>query len=93
MPRAKRPLAEVDANAGPASKKVATGSVDGKENLAATYTKKTVPELSEMLKERSLPHTGKKADLVDRLVQSSPDTPAAPASESTATVRQFMSNI
>ena len=31
------------------------------------YQKKTVAELTEILKSRSLPHTGKKADLVGRL--------------------------
>jgi SAP domain-containing ribonucleoprotein len=31
------------------------------------YGKKTVAELTEILKGRSLPHTGKKADLVARL--------------------------
>lgn len=31
------------------------------------YSKKTVAELTEILKSRSLPHTGKKADLVARL--------------------------
>jgi SAP domain len=31
------------------------------------YGKKTVADLTEILKRRSLPHTGKKADLVARL--------------------------
>lgn len=31
------------------------------------YAKKTVAELQEILKSRSLPHTGKKAELVARL--------------------------
>lgn len=31
------------------------------------YGKKTVAELQEILKSRSLPHSGKKADLVARL--------------------------
>ena len=31
------------------------------------YGKKTVVELTEILKRRSLPHTGKKAELVARL--------------------------
>lgn len=31
------------------------------------YAKKTVAELQEILKSRSLPHTGKKADLIARL--------------------------
>ena len=33
----------------------------------ADYAKKTVAELQEILKSRSLPHTGKKAELVARL--------------------------
>ena len=33
----------------------------------ADYAKKTVAELQELLKARSLPHTGKKAELVSRL--------------------------
>jgi hypothetical protein len=31
------------------------------------YSKKTVAELTEILKSRSLPHSGKKADLIARL--------------------------
>jgi len=31
------------------------------------YGKKTVADLTEILKRRSLPHTGKKADLIARL--------------------------
>ena len=31
------------------------------------YQKKTVAELTEILKGRSLPHSGKKADLIARL--------------------------
>lgn len=34
------------------------------------YSKKTVVELQEILKGRSLPHTGKKADLVARLTEA-----------------------
>lgn len=34
------------------------------------YGKKTVVELQEILKGRSLPHTGKKAELVTRLNES-----------------------
>lgn len=37
--------------------------------MATDYTKKTNAELVEILKSRSLPHTGKKADLVARLQQ------------------------
>ena len=35
--------------------------------MATDYAKKTVAELQEILKSRSLPHTGKKAELVARL--------------------------
>ncbi|ERF69011.1 hypothetical protein EPUS_06698 [Endocarpon pusillum Z07020] len=58
------------------------------------YGKKTVVELTEILKRRSLPHTGKKAELVARLNEAdktegakTTDTApsaATPASESTA---------
>ena len=48
------------------------------------YNKKKVDELQELLKARSLPHTGKKADLVARLQQSDAETnsKAKPAGES-----------
>jgi hypothetical protein len=35
--------------------------------IMVDYAKKTVAELQEILKSRSLPHTGKKADLIARL--------------------------
>lgn len=35
--------------------------------MAGDYAKKTVAELTEILKSRGLPHSGKKADLVARL--------------------------
>ncbi|KAI1913393.1 hypothetical protein LOZ58_002315 [Ophidiomyces ophidiicola] len=38
--------------------------------MAAAYSKKTNSDLIEMLKSRGLTHTGKKADLVARLVES-----------------------
>ena len=81
MPRAKRPLAEADANA-PSSKKATMRAASGKENVAASYSSKTVAELSEMLKERLLPRSGKKADLVQRLVDADGSKAAAPASAS-----------
>lgn len=34
------------------------------------YAKKTVAELQEILKSRSLPHTGKKAELIARLSEA-----------------------
>lgn len=50
--------------------------------MSTDYSKKKNAELEELLKSRSLPHTGKKADLVARLQQydsqhSSTDKPAA----------------
>ena len=42
------------------------------------YQKKTVAELTEILKGRSLPHSGKKADLIARLNEADK---AAEASE------------
>ncbi|KAJ5679243.1 hypothetical protein N7462_007487 [Penicillium macrosclerotiorum] len=50
--------------------------------MATDYSKKTNAELVEILKSRSLPHTGKKADLVARLQQDdekTTETPAEPA--------------
>ncbi|KAL1954818.1 hypothetical protein VTO42DRAFT_548 [Malbranchea cinnamomea] len=38
--------------------------------MAAEYSKRTNADLIEMLKARSLPHTGKKAELVARLVEA-----------------------
>lgn len=51
--------------------------------MATDYSKKTNAELVEILKSRSLPHTGKKADLVARLQQDD-EKQAAPASNSNA---------
>ncbi|KAJ5899632.1 hypothetical protein N7495_004376 [Penicillium taxi] len=47
--------------------------------MATDYSKKTNADLVEVLKARSLPHTGKKADLVARLQQDD-DKSSAPAS-------------
>ncbi|KAL8820324.1 MAG: hypothetical protein Q9223_001432 [Gallowayella weberi] len=44
--------------------------------MAADYSKKKNAELEELLKSRSLPHTGKKAELVARLQQSDKDAAA-----------------
>ncbi|KAL8708053.1 MAG: hypothetical protein Q9220_006984 [cf. Caloplaca sp. 1 TL-2023] len=41
--------------------------------MATDYSKKKNAELEELLKSRSLPHTGKKADLIARLQQSDKD--------------------
>ena len=80
MPRAKRPLADADANVAPAPKRVSKGSGTGpdQENQANNqakiqaieYERKTVPELAKILKEPSLPHSGKKVDLVRRLMDA-----------------------
>ena len=71
MARNKRTLAEVDPNASsaPAAKKPSVGGALGKENQH--FKSKTVAELATMLKERGLPHTGKKAELVQRLEDTS----------------------
>ncbi|KAJ5173069.1 hypothetical protein N7492_005662 [Penicillium capsulatum] len=47
--------------------------------MATDYSKKTNAELVEILKARSLPHTGKKADLVARLQQDDEKKAVAPA--------------
>ncbi|KAL8877947.1 MAG: hypothetical protein Q9198_004144 [Flavoplaca austrocitrina] len=54
--------------------------------MATDYSKKKNVELEELLKARSLPHTGKKADLIARLQQSDKDTAAAAKSAGTKTV-------
>jgi SAP domain-containing ribonucleoprotein len=57
--------------------------------MATEYSKKTNAELIEILKSRSLPHTGKKAELVARLLDADKADanklkPAAPAKADTA---------
>ncbi|KAJ5089674.1 hypothetical protein N7532_008358 [Penicillium argentinense] len=47
--------------------------------MATDYSKKTNAELVEILKSRSLAHTGKKADMVARLQEDDEKKPAAPA--------------
>lgn len=47
------------------------------------YAKKTVAELQEILKSRSLPHSGKKAELIARLNEA--DSSADQAGMSVAT--------
>ncbi|KAJ5773868.1 hypothetical protein N7457_008764 [Penicillium paradoxum] len=47
--------------------------------MATDYSKKTNAELVEILKTRSLPHTGKKADMVSRLQQDDESKPSASA--------------
>ncbi|KAL8799401.1 MAG: hypothetical protein Q9182_005919 [Xanthomendoza sp. 2 TL-2023] len=50
--------------------------------MVADYSKKKNAELEELLKSRSLPHTGKKAELIARLQQSDKDATAAKPSAS-----------
>ncbi|KAJ5923514.1 hypothetical protein N7454_008759 [Penicillium verhagenii] len=47
--------------------------------MATDYSKKTNAELVEVLKARSLPHTGKKAELVARIQEDDEKTTGAPA--------------
>ncbi|EAW14346.1 SAP domain-containing protein [Aspergillus clavatus NRRL 1] len=47
--------------------------------MATDYSKKTNAELVEILKSRSLPHTGKKAEMVARLQEDDNKAQAAPA--------------
>ncbi|KAJ5225680.1 hypothetical protein N7468_006905 [Penicillium chermesinum] len=53
----------------------------------ADYSKKTNADLVEILKSRSLPHTGKKADLVARLQQDDEQKASGPAA-ATSTVAE-----
>ncbi|KAL8750118.1 MAG: hypothetical protein Q9184_006540 [Pyrenodesmia sp. 2 TL-2023] len=46
--------------------------------MATEYSKKTVSDLQEILKGRSLSHTGKKAELIARLQQADKDAAATP---------------
>ena len=72
MPRQKRTLAEADANASqPAPKRSTTTTPAGKENQMSALGSKTNAELPSMLKVRGLPHSGKKAELIARLAESS----------------------
>ena len=47
--------------------------------MAEDYQKMTVAELKELLKEANLPLSGKKADLVARLVEANDAAPTAEA--------------
>ncbi|KAL9102298.1 MAG: hypothetical protein Q9163_002543 [Psora crenata] len=56
--------------------------------MPADYTKKKNAELEELLKARSLPHTGKKADLVARLQQHDAAQKQTAPSKSAAATRE-----
>ncbi|KAJ5380435.1 uncharacterized protein N7496_002863 [Penicillium cataractarum] len=62
--------------------------------MATDYSKKTNAELVEILKSRSLPHTGKKADLVARIQQDdetkSAEAAPAPAAAPAATAEDVI---
>ena len=53
--------------------------------MTTDYTKKKNAELEDLLKSRSLPHTGKKAELVARLQQYDADQAAAASKPTTTT--------
>lgn len=85
MPRQKRPLAEADANSAPPAKRVSTGpTASGQENVVPDYSKKSIAELKTLLRDRALPLTGKKQDLVQRLANTDTSTTTS-RSRSTAT--------
>lgn len=52
--------------------------------MSPDYNKKTVADLTEILKSRSLPHSGKKADLIARLQESDKASSTKPAAEAVA---------
>lgn len=52
--------------------------------MATDYSKKTNADLVEILKARSLPHTGKKADLVARIQQDDEKNSSAPTAKTDA---------
>lgn len=52
--------------------------------MATDYSKKKNAELEDLLRARSLPHTGKKADLIARLLQSDKDASNPPPQTASA---------
>jgi SAP domain-containing ribonucleoprotein len=61
------------------------------KEMATDYSKKTNADLVEILKARSLPHTGKKADLVARIQQDDEkNSTAAPAAPKTDAVEDVI---
>lgn len=75
MPRQKRTLDEADANTvQPAPDISKTTALAGEENQMSALGSKTNAELASMLKDRGLPYSGKKADLIARLARSSPSS-------------------
>jgi hypothetical protein len=81
MPRAKRPLAEADPNASAPAAKRNMPEDTGKEN-SKPLVKMTVAELSSLCKERKLKVTGKKDDLIARLIMGTDYSQAAIAAMS-----------
>jgi SAP domain len=78
MPVLKRRLAEADPNASsaaPAAKK-ASPEVAQPSQMNQDLKSKTVAELASMLKERGLPHKGRKAELIQRLEDAGETTTA-----------------
>jgi SAP domain len=76
MPAPKRTLAEADPSASapaPAAKKASPRVIQPGE-MNQDFKSKTVAELTSMLKERGLPHTGRKAQLIQRLDDASKTT-------------------
>jgi SAP domain-containing ribonucleoprotein len=53
--------------------------------MATDYNKKTIAELVEILKSRSLPHSGRKAELVSRIQKDDEDKAQAPGAKADAT--------
>lgn len=60
--------------------------------MATDYSKKKNAELEDLLKSRSLPHTGKKAELVARLQQYDADQTSKPTTTTTTTTAPTASN-
>jgi SAP domain len=84
MPVLKRTLAEADPTASasaPAAKK-ASPEVAEPGQMNQDFRSKTVAELTSMLKERGLPHTGRKAQLIQRL-EDAGETTSAETSQAT----------
>jgi len=78
MPVLKRTLAEADPTASTSARgaKKASPEVVQRGQMDQDFKSKTVAELASMLKERGLPHKGRKAELIQRLEDAGETTSA-----------------
>lgn len=86
MARPKRALTQVDGNVPqphPPSKRQATDSTVGKENVPHDYAKMKKLDLRELLQARNLPYSGNKDVLVCRLEENDEQTSATTGAKET----------